>query len=98
MPASSRRSTKDELQRIPGIGPSLARDLRRLGFHRVRDLATADPEEMYQRLCHLTGTRQDPCVLYVFRCAVYFASRKRHVPALLQWWHWKDRRLEPIGG
>jgi hypothetical protein len=83
----------DDLQRIPGIGPSLAADLRRLGYRRVTALRRADPEAMYRRLCRLTGTRQDPCVLYAFRCAVYFASRSRHRPELLQWWNWKDRKV-----
>lgn len=83
----------DDLRRIPGVGPSIAADLRRLGFRRVRDLRGADPEAMYQRLCRLTGERQDPCVLYVFRCAVYFASRTRHRPELLKWWNWKGRTV-----
>ena len=93
MPASRRSRTSDELQQIPGIGPSLAADLRRLGVRRIRDLAAADPEAMYGRLNRITGIRQDPCVLYAFRCAVYYASRRRHVPALLLWWNWKDRTL-----
>lgn len=83
----------DDLRRIPGVGPSIAADLRRLGFRQVRDLRGADPEAMYQRLCRLTGERQDPCVLYVFRCAVYFASRTRHRPELLKWWNWKGRTV-----
>jgi hypothetical protein len=33
----------------------------------------------------------DRCLLYVFRCAVYFASHKKHDPKLLLWWNWKDR-------
>jgi hypothetical protein len=98
MKAPAARSTKsrrsaDPLQVIPGIGPSLARDLRQLGYHRVSDLRRADPEAMYDRLCRLTGARQDPCVLYAFRCAVYFASRRRPDPELLKWWSWKSRRL-----
>jgi hypothetical protein len=28
--------------------------------------------------------------LYTFRCAVYYASNKRHNPKLLKWWNWKD--------
>jgi hypothetical protein len=32
----------------------------------------------------------DRCVLYVFRCAVYFASEAEHDPELLKWWNWKD--------
>lgn len=92
-PARRLPATGDDLRRIPGIGPSLAADLRRLGFHRVSDLRQADPEAMYQRLCRLTGVRQDPCVLYAFRCAVYFASRSRHQPDLLKWWNWKGRTV-----
>ena len=85
--------TRDPLQVIPGIGPSLAADLRLLGYRAVSDLKDADPEAMYQRLCRLTGERQDPCVLYVFRCAVYYASRTRHQSELLKWWNWKGRTL-----
>jgi hypothetical protein len=32
-------------------------------------------------------------VLYVFRCAVYYASHEVHDPELLKWWNWKDRAL-----
>ena len=91
MPTSPR---SEDLESIPGVGKSIAADLRRLGFPTVSALRTADPERMYQRLCAITGTRQDPCVLYVFRCAVYFASRRRHQRELLKWWNWKGRRLE----
>jgi hypothetical protein len=30
-------------------------------------------------------------MLYVFRCAVYFATEEFHDPELLKWWTWKDR-------
>ncbi len=88
-----RSPATDPLQVIPGIGPSLARDLRELGYEAVEDLRGEDPEAMYARLSSLRGTRQDPCVLYVFRCAVYFASTPRPDPELLKWWAWKGRRL-----
>lgn len=80
---------------IPGIGPSLAADLRLLGFEQVVDLVKADPQAMYDQLCALTKTRQDPCVLYTFRCAVYFARTPtdKRDRELLKWWHWKDRQL-----
>ena len=86
---------KDPLQTIPGIGPSLAQDLRDLGYESVADLIHEDPETMYSRLNRIRGEKQDPCVLYVFRCAVYFASSESPDPELLKWWAWKDRRLEP---
>lgn len=82
------------LESIPGIGPSLARDLQDLGYRDVSDLRAADPERMYARLITMRGERQDPCVLYAFRCAVYYASMKERDPELLKWWAWKDRPLE----
>jgi hypothetical protein len=59
----------------------------------VRDLGRRDPERLYRLLCEQTGERQDPCVLYTFRCAVYAARTKGPDPALLKWWAWKDKRL-----
>jgi len=90
-----RRSTnpQDPLQIVPGIGPSMARDLRDLGIRKVADLASRDPQEMYDALCALREARQDRCVLYVFRCAVYYAGRTRHDPDKLLWWNWTDDRM-----
>lgn len=79
------------LRRIPGVGPSIARDLLDLGIRRVADLAGGDAEQLYDRLCVLRGHHVDRCVLYVFRCAVYFAGEPRPDPELLKWWSWKDR-------
>lgn len=79
------------LQRIPGIGPSMAKDLRDLGIFRVRDLVGKDPELMYKRLCLLHRMPLDRCILYVFRCAVYFANNETHDPELLKWWNWADK-------
>ena len=82
---------RDPLQEIPGIGPSLSADLRALGIEAVPDLVGRDPVDLYERLSVLEGVRQDPCVLYVFRCAVYYASEGEHDPELLLWWNWKNR-------
>ena len=78
------------LQAIPGVGPSIAADLEALGIREPGDLPGRDPEEMFTELCALRGHRVDRCVLYVFRAAVYCASRDRHDPELLKWWNWKD--------
>jgi hypothetical protein len=69
---------------------SIANDLWQLGFKSVSELKNQDPEKLYEDLCTQTGCRLDRCLLYVFRCAVYFASNKTHDPALLKWWNWKD--------
>lgn len=79
-----------ELQIIPGVGKSLSKDLVDLGYQTVRDLKTESPESMYQKLIQLRGCHIDRCVLYVFRCAVYYAANTSHDPELLKWWNWKD--------
>jgi hypothetical protein len=84
---------RDELQQLPGVGPSIAADLRRLGVRSIRDLGRRDPERLYARLCAISGVRQDPCVLYTFRCAVYAARTPRPKVELLKWWSWKGRTL-----
>jgi hypothetical protein len=87
----ARASALRDLRRIPGVGPAMAGDLWRLGIRRVEDLRGADPRALYDRLCEMDGVRLDRCVLYVFRCAVYFASEADPEPELLRWWAWKDR-------
>lgn len=81
---------KSPLEEIPGVGPSIALDLHELGLKEVADLRGRDPEELYERLCALRGGHIDRCVLYVFRCAVYYADHSSHDPELLKWWNWKD--------
>lgn len=79
-----------ELRRIPGVGPTIARDLLRLGIRTVPELRGADPQALYEALCRDQGMHVDRCMLYVFRCAVYFAGDGPHDPELLLWWNWKD--------
>jgi hypothetical protein len=79
-----------DLSRIPGVGPSIASDLYSLGIREVADLRGGDPEFLYTELCRKMAQHVDRCVLYVFRCAVYFASESKHDPDLLKWWNWKD--------
>ncbi len=78
------------LTTIPGIGPNLAQDLIDLGYRQVTHLLAQDPEAMYERLCELRGQPVDRCVLYAFRCAVYYASNAQHDKELLKWWNWKE--------
>jgi hypothetical protein len=87
------RDQDDELRTIPGVGPSLAIDLRLLGIEQVADLAGRDPEELYRRLEERVGRHVDRCVLYVFRSSVYFAGQARPEPELTRWWNWKDGGL-----
>jgi hypothetical protein len=82
----------EELQQIPGVGASIAADLYAIGIQSIEELKDKDPEELYLKLCARQGMPVDRCVLYVFRCAVYYASNQKHNPELLKWWNWKDRK------
>ena len=82
-----------ELQSLPSIGPSLAQDLRDLGYRAPVDLHGQDPERMFADLCELRGQAIDRCVLYSFRCAVHAVVSHDDDPELRKWWNWKDRTL-----
>ncbi len=92
MTKSIKQSALKDLQQIPGIGKKIAKDLWNLGFRSVQELKKRDPEELYLKLSRQHGTHIDRCMLYVFRCAVYYASSKKHDPELLKWWNWKDKK------
>lgn len=90
----TKRSKKEilkHLQVIPGVGPSIANDLYELGIVSVGQLKGKKPERLYEKRCDQQGVLIDRCLLYVFRCAVYYASTKHPRPELLLWWNWKER-------
>ncbi len=88
-----RKQVVKQLREIPGVGESIAEDLWELGIRRVADLKRKNPERLYLRRCAQVGMPIDRCLLYVFRCAVYYASTQRHQPRLLKWWNWKNRSI-----
>jgi hypothetical protein len=75
---------------IPGVGTSIAKDLEEIGIKSVEDLKGRDPENIYQLSNQHVGKTQDRCLLYVFRCAVYYAEGGRE-PEKLKWWNWKEK-------
>lgn len=87
---NSANAALKELQTMPGVGPKVAVDLYDLGYRNVANLAGADPEAMYRRIC--ANGHVDRCMLYVFRCVVYYAGRRKHDPELLKWWNWSDEK------
>ncbi len=91
-----KKASLAELAQIPGVGPSIASDLYQLGIREIADLRGRDPELLYSELCREMGQHVDRCVLYVFRCAVYFASESKHDRELLKWWNWKDGPKDAI--
>ncbi len=82
---------KCDLQEIPGVGKSISKDLQNIGIKCVADLRGKDPKRLYDQSNKFAGTVQDRCLLYVFRCAIYFAEHKNLNPEKLKWWNWKDK-------
>lgn len=83
-----------ELITIPGVGKSIANDLYNIGIRNVNELKGKNPEELYRLSNEFAGCVQDRCLLYVFRCAVYFAETtvERTDKEKLKWWNWKDTK------
>ena len=88
---AKRTEESGNLLTVPGVGKSIAHDLHILGIHHVKDLKGQDPEALFNDLCAEYKKKIDRCVLYTFRCAVYYAENETHDPSLLKWWNWKDR-------
>ncbi|TGK62354.1 pathogenicity locus [Leptospira wolffii] len=82
-----------EFRTLPGVGKSIAEDLWNLGLRSKAELASKDPEILYEDLCRQQGVRVDRCMLYVFRCAVYIAGSEDPDPEKRKWWNWKDSVL-----
>ena len=87
----SKKDILKELQHIPGVGKQISQDLYNLGIRSIKDLKKQDPESLYQKLCCIQQKVIDRCMLYVLRCAVYYASTNNHDPEKLKWWHWGDK-------
>jgi len=89
-PAKVDRNHLTKLTDLPNVGPSLAADLRLLGYAKPAELAGADPVVLYDRLCQLTHERQDPCVLDVFSSITDFLAGSDPAP----WWKYSRERLQ----
>ncbi len=90
----SKQHSIKELTIIPGVGKSLATDLWNIGITSIADLKGKNPEELYDLSIRFAGSIQDRCVLYVFKCAVYYANTptNEHETEKLKWWNLKDKK------
>ena len=75
-------------EQLPNVGPAMAADLRALGLSHPQELAHRDAFVLYQRLCALTGKRQDPCVLDTFMAVTDFMRGAAPAP----WWAYTAQR------
>ena len=88
----TKKESIKELMTIPGVGKSIAADLYNINIRKIDDLKGKDPEILYDKSNDFAGSIQDRCLLYVFRCAVYFAEtpREKQDKEKLKWWTWKN--------
>jgi hypothetical protein len=80
-----------QFQTIPSVGKACSLDFWNIGLRSIAELAGQNPAVLYDRLNTVTGVKHDICMLYTFRCAVYFATEKKHDKEKLNWWYWKDK-------
>lgn len=73
----------------------MLRDFELIGVRSVEQLAKQEPKRLYDKLCRVTGTRQDICVLDVFAAAVAQARNPRLPAEQCQWWTWSGKRKKP---
>ena len=70
----------------------MMKDFEALGIRSVEQLARQNPKKLYDKLCDITGTRQDPCVLDTFTCAVAQARDPNLPDEQRNWWYWSRVR------
>lgn len=87
-PSKVDRTRLRRLTDLPNIGKAGAADLRLLGIHEPSALVGRDPFELYEALCSLTGSRQDPCVIDVFMSITRFMAGEDPRP----WWAFTEER------
>jgi predicted RecB family nuclease len=85
-------SKERQLGDLVSIGPAMMRDFELLGIRSVAQLARANPERLYEKLCRLTVKSVDICCLDVFTAAVAQARNPRLPAAQRQWWYWSRQR------
>ncbi|MBK9550331.1 MAG: helix-hairpin-helix domain-containing protein [Gemmatimonadetes bacterium] len=87
-PAKVVRSNVVTLTDLPNVGKATAGDLRLLGIKHPRDLQGRDPYDMFDQLCAITRSNQDPCVIDVFLSVTAFINGGEPKP----WWSFTAER------
>jgi len=83
-----------QLKDLCGVGKAALKDFEMLGVRSVAQLAQRDGRKLYQRLCEITGTRQDPCVEDMLVCAVAQARDPELPVEQRNWWYWSGVRKQ----
>jgi hypothetical protein len=88
MSKAHKNATPEGLASLRNIGKAMLADIRLLGIDSVAQLAEQEADDLYVRLCVLTGTRQDPCVHDTFAAAIHQARTGE----ARDWWTFSPAR------
>ena len=91
-PSKVDRNRLVALTDLPNIGPAMAEDFRLLGIDRPGQLVGKDPFQLFEQLCSITASRQDPCVIDVFISVTRFMSGDEPRP----WWAYTEERKQQL--
>lgn len=83
-----RREHVVRFQDIPNVGKRVENDFKKLGFKSPKELVGQDGFLLYKKLCALTKTHQDPCVLDTLLAVCDFMSGASAKP----WWFYTRER------
>lgn len=79
---------------LPNVGKAVAKDLQQLGFRAPEQLIGQCPFRLFQRLCEITGERQDLCMLDLFLSVADFLDGNPPRP----WWEFTPLRKRLFAG
>ncbi|OAG74146.1 mitomycin resistance protein [Gluconobacter japonicus] len=79
-----------DLSKLKNVGKAALADFAVLGIASTAQLAACEPDDLYVRLCALTGRRHDPCVHDVFAATIHQARTGE----ALNWWTFTPARKE----
>ncbi len=79
-----------QLSDLRNIGKAMLKDFDLLGITSVAQLAGQDADELYMRICMLTGARHDPCVHDTYAAAIHQSKTGE----ALNWWAFTPLRKE----
>jgi Pathogenicity locus len=80
----------NELMRLRNVGKATLADLTLLGIVTADQLAMQEADNLYLRLCQLTGKRHDPCVHDIFRAIIHEAQTGE----AQDWWVFSAERKQ----
>ena len=92
MKAKNARDVK-KFTDIPNVGPAMERDFNLLGIKNPQDLKGKDAFILYKKMCKITGSRQDPCVLDTYLAVIAFMNGGEARP----WWEYTEERKREYG-